>query len=306
MNSKMSVTIGTDPEFFLKKKGETRFVSAIPHIDGTKEQPMPLKSGGNIQRDNVAVEFSTPPATDKNDFINKIRTTMMEVMERLPAGHEIIAQSSADFDETELDNEEAQRFGCDPDFCAWDVKRNDPPVGPRPTFRSCGGHIHVGFVEGSGNDFLLEFQGKIDTVRTMDLFHGIISVVLDNAAESIERRKLYGKAGCHRPTDYGIEYRALSNYWLKSPMLVSLMHSLVIDALTAVKSGVSEKIIKKLTGKVIRDVINSGKEKMAMEIIENTLMSHMSEESIEIFQMCLEHMKTKTTEPLAQTWAIGG
>jgi hypothetical protein len=140
----------------------------------------------------------------------------------------------------------------------------------------------------------------------MDLFHGIISVVLDNTPESVERRKLYGKAGCHRPTDYGIEYRALSNYWLKSPMLVSLMHSLVTDALSAVKSGASKKIIKKLTSKVIRDVINFGKEDIAMEIIENTLMSHMSEESIEIFQMCLEQVKTKTTEPLAKAWAIGG
>lgn len=306
MNNKPNATVGTDPEFFLMRKEDNRFVSAIPHIEGTKEAPAPLKSGGNIQRDNVAVEFSTPPAVDKNDFINKIRNTMMEVMERLPNGHEIIAQSSADFDETELDNEEAQRFGCDPDFCAWDIKQNDPPVGPRPTFRSCGGHIHVGFVKGSGHDFLLEFEGKIDTVRTMDLFHGIISVVLDNTPESVERRKLYGKAGCHRPTDYGIEYRALSNYWLKSPMLVSLMHSLVTDVLSAVKSGASKKIIKKLTSKVIRDVINFGKEDIAMEIIENTLIPYMSEESIEIFQMCLEQVKTKTTEPLAKAWAIGG
>jgi hypothetical protein len=38
---------------------------------------------------------------------------------------------------------------------------------------------------------------------------------------------LYGKAGTHRPKeDYGVEYRATSNFWLQSPKLTSLVYKL--------------------------------------------------------------------------------
>ncbi len=296
-------TVGTDPEFFLRRTEDNKLVSAIPFIKGTKEQPALLEGGGNMQRDNVAVEFATPPVCGRTNFISVIRRTMMEVMNKLPSGHEIVAESSAYFDEKELEHEEAQRFGCDPDFCAWCVKQNDPPVGPKPTFRSCGGHIHVGYIKDSGNDFLLDFEGKLLTVRSMDLFHGIISVILDNAAESIERRNLYGKAGSHRPTDYGIEYRALSNYWMKSPFLAALMYSLTEDVLHLIRQGKAEPLIKNVTGDVIQDVINSGKESDAADIMQNIILPNISGESKELFDNCTGD---NNVMPLAKAWSIGG
>ena len=47
----------------------------------------------------------------------------------------------------------------------------------------------------------------------MDAFLGIPSVVKD---KDKRRRSLYGKAGCFRLTDYGVEYRVLSSAMMDS------------------------------------------------------------------------------------------
>ena len=47
----------------------------------------------------------------------------------------------------------------------------------------------------------------------MDPFLGIPSVVKD---KDKRRRSLYGKAGCFRLTDYGVEYRVLSSAMMDS------------------------------------------------------------------------------------------
>ena len=241
------ITIGTDPEFFLSNKGE--YVSSqSAKIQGTKHEPVALKNGGTIQRDNVAVEFATPPAKTRKGFVNKVKSCLIDAHGMLPDGHEMVVEPSATFDQVQLEDPEAQEFGCDPDFNAYTVAMNEKPWCGDSTFRSCGAHIHVGGVEDHGApikglEFLLEFDGKINVVKAMDLFHGIISTVLDNSEAAVKRRELYGKAGCHRPTDYGVEYRVLSNYWMKSPELVMMMDSLTRDAVALVASGKLDDIL---------------------------------------------------------------
>ena len=56
-------TAGADPELFLQKDGN--YVAVQPYVDGTKEEPQPLPCGGNVQKDNVAIEFGIKPAWDK-------------------------------------------------------------------------------------------------------------------------------------------------------------------------------------------------------------------------------------------------
>jgi hypothetical protein len=61
----------------------------------------------------------------------------------------------------------------------------------------------------------------------MDLFVGLPSLFIDHDPTSAARRKLYGKAGSHRPKeDYGVEYRATSNFWLASPRLARVIYRL--------------------------------------------------------------------------------
>lgn len=263
---KLTHTAGTDPEFFLREKKSGKLRSAIEVVKGTKDAPNVLESGAGLHHDNVAVEFSTQPQDSVTSLINHIRDIFQDVRKELPDDLEMVAIPAANFDDDQLKTDEAKRFGCSPDYCAWKVEVNEPPMVEDVTMRSCGGHIHVGYMEESGNDFLVFPSGKIRTVRTMDLLHGTSSVLLDNSEDAIRRRLLYGKAGCHRPTDYGIEYRVLSNFWFKSPNLLMLMTSLTEDVLSLIRAEKDVELIEKVGADVIQDTINNGDIEKANEI----------------------------------------
>jgi len=302
------IMIGTDPEYFMRNKETSALVSAIPYIKGGKHDPIPLKHGGNIQSDNVAVEFSIKPAHKTEDFIANLKATLADTIDVLPKGFELAVLPSAEFHPLELADPKAQEFGCTSDHCAWELIENDSPRHPNPNFRSCGGHIHVGCLDEDGvpihpeSQFLLEFQGKIAMIRGMDLFHGIISTILDSSPEAIERRKLYGKAGCHRATDYGVEYRTLSNYWTKSPMLSMLISSLTDDVVELIIKDQLNAIIEEVGAQDIQRIINEGDVADAKSTLEKVLISHLSEDSKFYLEECIA--KIGNTDSIAKAWAI--
>lgn len=281
-------TIGTDPEFFLREKATGKYKSAIPFIKGTKDKPDVMSCGAGLQRDNVALEFASPPVKEEKDFVKSIKSAFMNIMKKIPEGLELTAIPSATFDEDQLDHPEALMFGCDPDFDAYVPAENPAAYCDDKTFRSCGGHIHLGYVEDSGNDFLLDPWGKINTILAMDAVHGVISVALDNSKEAIERRKLYGKAGCHRDPSYGVEYRTLSNFWLKSPELVMLIYRLSDDVLKLMRENKAKDLIETIGREKLQAVINNGDVKKANNIINNIIRPVLSAESIEMLDICLE------------------
>lgn len=289
--AKARFTIGCDPEFFLRERKSGKLISAIPYVEGTKLEPKALPRGGNIQRDNVAVEVATDPADSGETFVKNIECTLMEAIKTLPSGHEIVAIPSACFEKDQLDHPEAQAFGCDPDYCAWEIRENDKPCAVDNTFRSCGAHIHVGTDGTDGNEFLLDFEGKIQTVRVMDCVHGVISTVLDSGKEAIDRRQLYGSPGAHRPKDYGVEYRVLSNYWLKSPVTVMLMYHLTNDVLDIVREGRAEALIEAMDEHQVRSTIATGDVDAALKLIETHLMPILSEDSKHYFNEALAKIK---------------
>jgi hypothetical protein len=63
-------------------------------------------------------------------------------------------------------------------------------------------------------------------VPAHDILVGNTCVMLDRDEGQIERRKLYGRAGEYRKNDHGYEYRTLSNFWLRSYPLTSLVFGL--------------------------------------------------------------------------------
>jgi len=304
--SKTKITIGTDPEFFLRK-GNRYVSSQSAKIQGTKHEPVALKNGGTIQRDNVAVEFATVPAKDKEDFVQRVKSCLCDAHEMLPKGHELVVEPSAVFDDDQLSDPEAQEFGCDPDFNAYTVSMNEKPWCGDSGFRSCGAHIHVGCLDEKGKaidglEFLLEFEGKINAVKAMDLFHGTVSTELDSSEAAVKRRELYGKAGCHRPTDYGVEYRVLSNYWMKSPQLVMLMDALTRDAMALVGSGKLQKILDLVGEDELQNVINNGDVEAARKIIELYVIPNLSAETLDYYQMAKENLPKYKS--IKEEWGI--
>jgi hypothetical protein len=88
---------------------------------------------------------------------------------------------------------------------------NPKPRCDNTALRTCGGHVHIGY------PLELEEDPKFDLrlIQSMDLHLGIAASQID---PDITRRKLYGKAGCFRKPDTGrMEYRVLSNFWLRHP-----------------------------------------------------------------------------------------
>jgi hypothetical protein len=208
-------TLGCDPELFLAD-ATNRLKASCGLIGGTKEHPQPLEElgvGFAVQEDNVAIEFNIPPASDKHAFAHSIARTIKYINDGVNDTlglHLVTDLSAASFPEEELAAPAAKVFGCDPDFNAWTMKRNPRPKASDPNLRACGGHVHVGY------DVMKAEFGPTYLIRLMDLYLGVPSVLMDKGEL---RKELYGKAGAYREKVYGVEYRTLSNFWVKHPRL---------------------------------------------------------------------------------------
>ena len=251
---KIKFKIGCDPELFIKKYGS--YKSAVGLIGGSKDCPLPIdKDGSAILEDNVAVEFNTKPAQDKEEFRSAIHKVLNHLRSTL-TGYEFSTESAVSFPKEELDTPQAQEFGCMPDFDAWRKCENDKPKADDPNLRSCGGHIHVGST--------IAKKKPIEVIRAMDLFLGVPSIKLDNGTL---RRNLYGKAGCFRFKSYGVEYRTLSNFWIFNDNLIDWAYEGTQRALEFVKSG---GIIKPEDEFIIQRCINTSN----MDDYENLAKSY--------------------------------
>jgi hypothetical protein len=219
---KAAITMGADPEFFVR-----RIDTGAPHpicglLGGTKDRPRMVGHYG-LQEDNVMAEFNIPPVTDINLFsahITSGRNTVLSILNSEHGGiFEIDPAPSRLFPSFHLRSEQANMFGCSPDFDAYMLGAPNPRIQPleleRPegSWRFCGGHIHIGYKTVAPD--LPEYVAAM----FCDLFLGI-GMVSNNFDKQGERRRYYGTPGRFRPTPYGLEYRTLSNFWTHSPMMV--------------------------------------------------------------------------------------
>src|SRR5437773_960527 len=217
--NKMGLTFGADPEFMLAKEDGT-LVSAIKVLRGygkTNKLEVPYNQAAFY--DNVLMEFNVAPSGTFRDFEEHFKTCLIFANKLLGReGLRLTQQSSAIFPQSECEDPESQEFGCEPEFSIYKLKDGliqalQPPVLPKGnTFRSCGGHIHIGHP-------IATFDGGNPpmVVKMMDLFVGNTAILIDHDVTSGARRKIYGGAGTHRIAKYGLEYRTLSNFWLRSP-----------------------------------------------------------------------------------------
>lgn len=205
-----AIGIGTDLEAFLFDNEAQRIVPCVGILDGTKDEPFPIKGypkGYYVQEDNVMVEFNIPPAENLGQWYKSVRKAKVGVVEELQRRHGTryslyTRKHTHKFRGTELQSRQAQTIGCEADYDAYEggkMRVNPPAPG---LDRSCGGHVHL------GGDFKCP-----DFVAALfaELFIGV------RARQTIDptdpRARWYGQPGIYRPKPYGVEYRTPNNQW---------------------------------------------------------------------------------------------
>lgn len=259
----MAITLGADPEIFITdKKGKLKSIVGL--LGGTKAEPRWIDDFGEfkVQEDNVAAEYNIPASYSKERFIQHILWPQKVIQNLLGIDKYSISNlASASFPMEELQSDAAQEFGCDPDFNAWkngDI--NKKPVCKDKTFRTAGGHVHIGMEDKSPFEI-------IRIIRNMDKYLGVWSVVAD---KDDARRQLYGKAGAFRPQPHGCEYRTLSNFWIFDEALIGEVWDRAQAAV-----GHNAPLIPHTSkeAKQIQHIINKGDKAMALSYLnEHGLM----------------------------------
>lgn len=212
--------LGGDPEVFIRDRKTGEIIPSCNRIGGMKGNGIRIPETGGYQvkvlEDNVAVEFNFTPFSDQYTGHDTVRTIVEVGNSWLRTrGFEMVPVAQHEFSTSQLSTPKAQVFGCDPDFVAYDTDDKLRAVDPLlvGNYRFCGGHLHLGF----------ENPQKIPHAAIailMDMFIGLPSIAID---AQHARRKWYGLAGLYRPKPYGMEYRTMSNWWLR-PEHMDHMH----------------------------------------------------------------------------------
>ncbi len=253
----MNITIGCDPEGFLSRNGE--LVSAHGLFPGDKANPHAV-SGGAVQVDGMAFEFNINPASDEGQFVHSIAEVLGNLQLMIPDCKlllEPVAEFGSDYINSQPD--EARELGCEPDYNAWTSTVNRTPDMDLP-FRTASGHVHIGWTEGQDIEDE-EHRGFAEAVvRQLDFFLGLPSLSFDN---DTKRRSMYGAAGAYRCKPYGVEYRVLSNAWVKDANLQRWVFRTVNKAIERLMAG--DRLYDRYD---IREIINTSDVEAANAIIK--------------------------------------
>jgi len=253
-----SASMGGDPEYFVAD-GKGKILNADAFFPG-KEHPIIVKSRGNIDSkmffDGIQAEMAVAYSSCREYFADNIKWCWEAALAKLPSDHRLVLKPSARIRKEIIEraDPEARRFGCAPDFNAYTLTTNTPEMdASRHPFRYAGGHLHFGLTDiqyrPSKDPYRIMAtteEGHLRIIKFFDLLVTIPTLLLDNGPGARRRRSKYGKAGCFRPTPYGIEYRTPSCWWLKSPMTVSIIYGLGRLAWTIVGKGLDGEFARAL------------------------------------------------------------
>lgn len=255
----LAVTIGCDPELFIKDMANEQFVSAHGRIPGTKKDPFRV-DGGAVQIDGTALEFNIDPASTKIEFVGNVHRVMSTLGRILVSNGDnhlaMVAEPVAEYDPEYFRSipREALELGCEPDYNAWTAVMNPLPDGARH-FRTGSGHIHIGWTSDEDPFDKDHYKTCCEVAQQLDYYLGLPSLVFDQGG--IKRRELYGKAGAFRPKPYGVEYRTLSNAWLRSEALISYVYDQASLALKEFQTG---EFLPDIFGSAAKNVIDNNRD----------------------------------------------
>ena len=274
--NKPKLSLGSDPEMVIRDKKTGQPVSAVSIFKGvdfnySKETPLEKGAGRTYFHDNVNVEGTMPPSFSKKELIQNVHNYIKDAREILGEDFVLSNESYTVYPKEEFASQEAMTFGCSAAYDAFTVAPIERIEASNIDYRTCGGHIHVGredFKSIEGGE-LIDFESKISSVKLFELILGTALTVIDNDPSSKQRKELYGKAGEHRPTEYGVEVRSPGNYWLGSPRTVSLVWDLSQIVYDIIFDGKTQEILDKVDENEYVEAINSFDKEKCLKILTN-------------------------------------
>ena len=262
---KHNIKLGSDPEIFIEN--ETEIVSAVGLIPGTKSEPHPIPDKGHyIQTDNIAFEFNIPACNNANEYVENINY-VKEYLSVIAKAHgfELSVKVSDEINPIHLQSEQAQIFGCEPDFNVY-LEDMNPRPDANTNLRCVGGHVHIGYDNPNQ-------EQSVKIVKMFDIFVTLPSLLLDNDER---RRELYGKAGSFRFKEFGVECRQLSNFWIHDDYLIRWVFEQTIKAVEIVLNGESQHYIDKYSTQVVEAIDNNDKK------LAKLLLRQLKTENVQI------------------------
>lgn len=270
-----SVSIGCDPEFFFRKKDGTILEAqdvlpdeGLEYVRNTDNRDGGYTSLGSTNSkfviDGLQAELNPRPNTCRANLGNEVHAMFKTLSEHIE-GKDVkvdfgqIVKLSKD-DMNRISNRSKQ-FGCMPSYNVYD---QDARIGVDPSkypYRSAGGHIHLGSTDADVKEVLKDHER---IVPMLDIILGNTCVLIDRDTGNKERRKVYGRAGEYRKPAYGIEYRTLSNFWLRRYQLMSMVTGFARLAVMIVHQGYENDIRSLVDIEKVRVAINRNNKRLAM------------------------------------------
>ena len=258
MSKVRNITIGSDPEIFIESVDNNEIISAIGMVPGSKDMPHPITDEGHyIQTDNIALEFNIPPCKTEDEFVHHINYVKDYLGVIVAAnGAQLSTKASGEINPLFLAHPQAQEFGCEPDLNVYLKEENAKPD-VNTNLRCVGGHIHIGYPNANQTD-------SENIVKAFDIFVTLPALLID---KDDRRRELYGKAGAFRFKEpWGLECRALSNFWVHSDELMRWVYKQTIKAANYALDGDQDNLFELYSERVV-NAINTNDKSLAKELL---------------------------------------
>lgn len=273
------IYFGCDPEFFFEKDG--KIVGSEKVLKGGGVEVLSDRINDNLQKegnggfsafvlDGVQVELN--PNAHKCRQALGVELSLAFKALRLhldkSGGFSACFKQTIEVDKKELKSlsDKSREFGCAPSLNIYDEGPKIQVDAAKYHKRSAGGHIHIGLKE-----LPSVFEHRLRLLPLMDILVGLTCVLIDRDPGNVERRKYYGRAGEHRLPDHGLEYRTLSNFWLRSYPLMGLVMGLTRMAVSVLNTTLTttwdaeRELIKCVDMRKVVEAINTNNLKIAQE-----------------------------------------
>lgn len=263
--------LGTDPELFFEKNGKV--IGAEKVLPGDGELVSNWRGVlGKTVLDGVQAEFNLAATFCRETLGSQIAQAFCTLRTHLKSmdGVKISFRSNVEVDREELDSlsPKSRILGCAPSM---NYYVNGSGIGVDPeTYRkrSAGGHMHFGLTP-----YRISLPNQIECVPVLDAIVGNTCVMLDRDPLAAERRQVYGRAGEYRLPPHGLEYRTLSNFWLRN---YKLMHFVFGMGRLAIGVGLNqpwagekwksrETLLESIDSEAIQHAINTNDLQLAKE-----------------------------------------